>query len=133
MAPYRLDLIGMRGDGFRRAVPLNHPDGRPLSAAEAQVLIDTYPVIELQVRPTAESATLLLDLSSARGELRIEPAEPGPGGRMGPALLIEVASGLLQPLIWGVYDLQFSGPQAEPYTWLAGEFGLTQDVTRAPG
>ncbi|WP_412026999.1 hypothetical protein [Deinococcus yunweiensis] len=131
--PHTLDLTGVRGDEFLHAIPLTSPGPpvRPLTTAEAQAIKDAWPDIHLQVRARAGSATVLIDLTSAGGELAIEPAYPQPDGTTAPALVIHAAAGKMDPAGTSVYDIQFSGPGTGPFTWIGGKFTLAQDVTDA--
>ena len=133
--PFRLALSGVRGDALMIAVPLTYPGPplRPLTAAEAQPIKDAWPTITLQVRITAEATGApLLNLTALAGQLSIQTAYMQADGTLAPVLLITADPTLTQTVITGaVYDVEFSGPGNGPFTWLSGNFSLTQDVSRA--
>lgn len=131
--PYTLNLSGVRGDALLIAVPLYIPGSpaRPVTVDEAQAIKDAWPNIEMQVRAKAsDNGSPLLSLTSGAGQLSIELSYPQPSGPNAPVLLIKAAASVTNAVIKGVYDIQFSGPNDGPYTWLGGEFSLVQDVTR---
>ncbi|WP_295823042.1 hypothetical protein [uncultured Deinococcus sp.] len=142
--PHTVNLSGTRGDEFHVAIPLMVPESppRPATLADVARLIATYPVIRMQVRQRATAATVLIELTSAAGELRFEPDAPLPTGGTGPALVISGPAHKMTPVLPhaapgaralgpgpGVYDIEFSGPEHGPFTWVGGAFVLAQDVT----
>jgi len=133
--PYRLALSGVRGDALLIAVPLVYPGPpqRPLTAAEAQTIQTAWPTITMQVRMTPEAiGAPLLNLTALAGQLSIQTAYMQADGTLAPVLLITADPSLTQTVITGaVYDVEFSGPGNGPFTWLSGNFSLTQDVSRA--
>lgn len=122
--PSTVKLTGVRGDGFERRIPLlTGSPARPLTPEELNEIRAQYPLIHAQVRKRAGAPETLIDLSSTSGELTVLDSSE-----------LEIRFAASKASVAGafVYDVQFSGPQAEPFTLFGGTLTLTQDVTDAP-
>lgn len=124
--PHVVNLEGVRGDGFERNIPLltGPLPGRLLTLDEMSSIVNTYPLIRMQVRKRAGAPEVVIELSSLNSELVYLSASSE----------LKITFSASKALSAGdfVYDVQFSGPGVEPFTLFGGKLTLLQDITDAP-
>jgi hypothetical protein len=112
----RLDILIRQGDKFELNVQAKNQDGtvKDLTGYTAR----------MQVRPTPESSTILLEASTANGRISIN----APGG----IVMISVGADVTSPLTWNVasYDLEVATTAANTFKLIEGYASLSKEVTR---
>lgn len=131
MITSRVDLTATRGDTWIRTIPLYVATGpttrRPATPEEIAALAVRFTRIRLRVKQDADAAEVLLDLTSAAGELRLDPAAGG--------LAIEGPASKMRGFEGGEYDAELTEPRPGNtlgdlvWTLCTGRVRVTPDVS----
>jgi hypothetical protein len=76
---------------------------------------------KMQVRPSATSANVILELSTANGRITF----PGPG-----VVQLDVAANDTDAITSGVYDLKLYAPSGQEIRFIEGKLTVTPGVTK---
>jgi hypothetical protein len=104
-----------QGDTWSLEIAWTDDEGQPVDLTGATA--------KMQMRPSAGSAVLVLELSSANGRIAVNPA-----GKLN--LLVSAEDTGLLPVKSGVYDLEVTFTSGVVKKLIRGSYLVTPEVTR---
>jgi hypothetical protein len=116
MATIKRDIVVQQGANFELNIAAKNSDGTAKDL--------TGYTGKMQIRPSVESVTVLMEASTANGRITID----GPNG----TVAILVPADVTDPMTWssGVYDLEVTNGATNVIRLMEGNASLSKGVTR---